>query len=138
MTEPQPSGRRVVAGFAAAATTSAIVGWLMVIPGEPAVTAAWLLGFFLLFGLLIAAFHIVVLAAPVYFMLSGRWPLRWWNAGLGGALVAMLPFGLISLGFGQSWGDYALAVLTVGSLGLAGGLAFWLVLSLAPRSGSCR
>ena len=127
-----------MAGFAAAAMTSVVVGWLMAMSDGPPDRALGLLSLFLMFGLLIAAFHIVVLAAPAYFMLSGRWPLRWWNAGLGGALVAMLPFGLLSLGFRQSWGDYAIAVLTVGSLGLAGGLAFWLVLRPARRSGSCR
>ena len=122
-----------MAGFAAAALTSVVVGWLMAMSGESPERAAGLLGLFLMFGLLVATFHIVVLAAPAYFMLSGRWPLRWWNAGLGGALVAMLPYGLMSLGFGQSWRNYAFAVLIVGSLGLAGGLAFWLVLKLDPR-----
>ena len=128
MTGSEPSGWRVMAGFAAAALTSVIVGWLMAVPGASPDQAAGLLALFLMFGLLIAAFHIVILAAPAYLMLSGRWPLRWWNAGLGGALVAMLPYGLLSLGLRQSWGDYAFAVLTVGSLGLAGGLAFRLVL----------
>ena len=122
-----------MAGFAAAAIASVILGWLMAVSGGPPDAALGLLGLFLMFGLVIAAFHIILLAAPAYFMLSGRWPLRWWNAGLGGALVAMLPYGLISLMTRQSWLDYGFAVLTVGSLGLAGGLAFWLVLSRAPQ-----
>lgn len=122
-----------MAGFAAAAIASVILGWLMAVSGEPPEAARGLLGLFLMFGLAIAAFHIVLLAAPAYFMLSGRWPLRWWNAGLGGALVAILPYGLISLMTRQSWWDYAFALLIVGSLGLAGGLAFWLVLRSAPR-----
>jgi len=83
--------------------------------------------FGLIFGFVIAALHVLFLAAPLY----------WWieyyrrpSPGvvlLASALIGTLP-ALIILKPGSEWADITGALLLCGLCGVCGGLAFWLVL----------
>jgi hypothetical protein len=74
----------------------------------------------------IAAAHALVLGLPLYLALRERWPLRWWNAALGGFAVAVAPAGLIVLP-GSDFGPLR-SLSGLGLFGAAGGVAFWIVL----------
>ena len=132
---------------AAAAAGSVALAVAMLVPRELAGMAV----LFLIFGLPIALLHVFVLGLPLYLRLRRRWPLRWWNAVLGGFFVGAAPIISLSLP-GLLRDTYSAAgpviyngpplVLRVllfaseaGLPGMVGGLTFWLVVR---RSGSCR
>ena len=142
------AGKAAFAASAAAAASVALSGVLQ-LPRETA--SGWVV-LALLFGLPIALFHAFVFGLPIYMALRRRWPLRWWNATLGGFLVSSLPLTMLSLPslltatgvpdglpvtlYGPPlWWRLVLAIVEAGLPGLVGGLTFWLVLR---RSGSCR
>ena len=146
---PRTQGAIGGAGLAAAAAAAGSVALavVMLAPRE----FAGMAGLFLIFGLPIALFHVFVLGLPLYLRLRRRWPLRWWNAMLGGFFVGTVPITLLSLpGLLRDTYSYAGPVIysgpplvlrvllyasEAGLPGMVGGLTFWLVLR---RSGSCR
>lgn len=105
-------------------------------PDFPARLGGWM-ALSLYFGVPVALFHAFAIALPFYSMLEARWPLRWWSAAIGGALVAMAPATILALvvvavgaaSGGALWQPLvsALALISgLGMAGVAGGLIFWL------------
>jgi hypothetical protein len=127
--DEDPSGARTLAGCACAAlvagTSAAVAMWWQM----PEMGVLALLGLILVFALPVAAAHALLLGLPLYLLLRLRWPLRWWSAALGGFAVAVIPVSLLSLPAGGGISLAAMGELaTLGWCGLAGGLAFWVVL----------
>jgi hypothetical protein len=132
MEEEHPSGARLMAALACAVAVAAVGAaalWSRML-GQP---APGLFPLILMFGLPIAAAHALILGLPVYLLLRRRWTLRWWSAALGGFAVAVVPAGLLSSAPGSGMSLTVLRELAeLGLLGLAGGVAFWIVLRDPP------
>ncbi len=96
----------------------------------------------LMAGLPIALLHLFIVAAPLYSMAIGRWPLRWWNAALGGFLVGSGPFAILALmlfgghvmrGEVPDIAGLGIPFLIGGIPGLTGGLVFRAIRGRDPR-----
>lgn len=132
MTEDdEPSGARTMAGCAAAvlvgAVSAGVATWWQL--SEGASGAPGLLVVTMLVAMPIAAAHALALGLPFYLLLRRWWRLRWWSAALGGFVVAVVPAGLLTL---LPENDMTLTAVRelaeLGLFGMAGGLAFWIVL----------
>ena len=122
--EERPSAGRVMVGFLIAAFAAVTAGSMVLgIWSTGAVTPDAVLGFGIfafLFGVPIALLAIFVLAVPVYLLMRPRWHVRWWNAALTGVIVGGIAGAVLG-------GSDAMTAVMMGVAGLAGGLAFWLV-----------
>lgn len=151
MTPDRASPRRIcgaaaLAGLAAAAAAAVQILVDGVAAGADASDILGLAAFFLIAGFVVASFHALVLGVPGYLLLR-KWPLRWWNAALAGFLIGAVPSGLVWLDPGfetyrqgravliengaytaAGWRNYLVWFAIYGAYGVAGGLAFWLVL----------
>jgi hypothetical protein len=136
MTEDdQPSGARTLAGCAAAvlvgAVSAGVATWWQLSAGASG--APGLLVVTLLVAMPIAAAHALALGLPFYLLLRRWWRLRWWSAALGGFVVAVVPAGLMSFLPANNISLAAVRELAeFGLYGLAGVLAFWIVLRDPP------
>lgn len=115
------SFRPILAGLAATLVAAAVGLSLMVRGGlylaPPAFVTVLLLAAFP-----IALVHALTIAAPLYFALLRRCPLRWWNAALAGFFTGALPASLLAL---FTWsGSGGAAAFWAGVCGMAGGLVF--------------
>ncbi len=90
----------------------------------------------------IAAFHALLVGAPLYALARRRWPLTWLNAMLGGAMTAIVPAAswfLISLPGAIADGDFGAmlrvtgaALVWLGAAGAAAGLGYRAVRGALP------
>lgn len=100
------------------------------------------IGATLIVGFPIALLHGALVAAPFYAMAIARWPLRWWNAALGGAAAGGGPAAVLGtilwtghIARGEEAGLAGLGVLILfGAVpGLVGGLVFRAMRGRDPR-----
>jgi hypothetical protein len=127
--EERPTAGRVVLGFLAAAfaEVSAVV-FLIASAAEDGMMLESVLGlsvFAFLFGVPFALLANLIIALPVYLVLSRHWHVRWWNAALTGFAIVMAPSVLVGAGLGGE-------PLQLGLAGLVGGLAFWAIVRERP------
>lgn len=130
-------GMAVLTPLAAAATGVAMLNGLDASPGILS-----FIGVTLIVGLPIALLHYALVGAPFYSMAIARWPLRWWNAALGGALVgagpaailgSILLVGHIARGEAVDPGGLGAFVLFGGIPGMVGGLVLRASRGCDPR-----
>jgi ABC-type tungstate transport system substrate-binding protein len=119
---------RIALGIGAAAIVSAAIpGLVMAVDMKFPVQGFTLISFVdwmeltLIVGVQIALLHAVLVGLPAYLLLSRRGRVRWWHAGLGGALIGGVPLGLFFISGGVE------SALVLGLAGLVGGLVFWAV-----------
>jgi hypothetical protein len=128
----EPTGARIFAACACAAlvagSSAAVTTWWELTGAGGDAGALPSLALALAVALPIAAAHALVLALPLYMALRERWPLRWWNAALGGFAVALVPAGLVVLPSGDIDIGVLRGAVGLGLFGAAGGVAFWIVL----------
>lgn len=125
MHAPQADARHVANGFAAAISTATVLPALFCLPMAPALTSL-----VAIVAIIIACGHALLIALPAYALLSRVWPLRWWNAMIGGAVVGAGPISMLSASDGPSATLRTLALLA--PLGAVSGFAFWLAARQRP------
>jgi hypothetical protein len=140
--------RVVFALFAAAAVSATIfvavdVTPLLLSPAEADSISFVLETIVLLWPLAfgVALIHAVALGLPAYLVLSRRGLTAWWIALIGGFAVGSLPYAILALPWSSpppdlvqahviapfAWTHYLAAILGLGGLGMAGGIAAWIV-----------
>ena len=114
----------------AATVVPAALGALVSPILEPNGGGAALAAMVFVFGLMIAALHVLILGAPLYLLLRRRGPVRWTTALVAGAAIGALPFILL---FGRNaGGDDSIWFGAAALLGMCGALAFsWTVKRLS-------
>ncbi|HYI64009.1 MAG TPA: hypothetical protein VEW71_03900 [Allosphingosinicella sp.] len=129
-----PAGERAVFGDAGSpgclafgAAPVAAAGGVTVAFGSPAFAAFEFVG-----ALIVASFHVAVLALPIYFALANRYRINFLIVLVASALIGALPATIIAILSG-AWRDLPNIAATFGFSGVCGGLVFWLVLKLDPR-----
>jgi len=138
------SPRPLVAGAAAALVAGLTGVAILLFPGF-ASTPGLILFFGLFIGAPIAAAHGAIVGGPLYYFAGRRWPLRWWNAALGGFVTGMIPVTTLWLMQGADGlfaghpfqvEPVAAALLLFGGSGAVGGLVFRAI--RGPRPASAR
>lgn len=147
MSRERHSVPRLMVACAAAALVAVAAAFAFLLLSFTLNEASQIALIFLILGFPIALLHVLLLGLPAYAILRERWPLRWWNAAIAGFAIGVLPFGIFTfdpsaefLQAGQivfveggqytqaGWLNYLQGLAVAGAFGIAGGLAFWLVL----------
>ena len=118
MTTPLPSAGRIALALVAASAAAPLPFALFLVTQAP--DQFWVLPAILIFGFPAALLHALLLALPTYLLVRRRWPLAWWSSGAIGFLIGIAPSALFL--------PRSPATFVVGACGIAGGVAFWLVL----------
>jgi len=105
------------------------------------------------FVVVVVLLHVLVLALPLFFLLSWLGKVNFWSVLLSGFAIGLIPFATFSWPMGKSttasythwngsamvtslsngqvtsegWREYVLNVVEVGAIGLIAALVFWLV-----------
>lgn len=125
-----------------AVLAAAATGVAMLVLAAPEFRTHALVGLALFVGVLIAGFHGVFVAGPLYVFAKPRWPLRWWSAALGGYVSGIIPFTIFwlfhtaqALASGYSFEIMAWleVVVWLGGSGAVGGLVFRAIYGRDPR-----
>lgn len=114
-------------GFIAAAFAAVTTAIVMIVGAAADMGLEGMLGFAVfafLFGIPIALVAILIMALPAYLLMRRHWYVRWWNAGLSGAVIG-------SVGGSLLGGSEMSGIVQMALAGLVGGLAFWAV--VRPR-----
>lgn len=117
-----PLQKDIARGLAAATVAAALPPTTIALVMGPAMGAL-----VAVVALIIAGAHAVLIGLPTYWLLSRFWPVRWWSATLGGAVVGSVPAAMMVLPEGslKVWD-------VIAPLGAVAGFVFWL--AAKPRS----
>jgi hypothetical protein len=105
----------------AAATAAAMLPW-----------AYGIAPFAFVGALVVGAFHVSILALPIYFTLAQRYRPRLWTILAGAVLIGAIPSSIVAILAGTG-ANLPYIGATCGFCGLCGGSAFWLTLRLSRQ-----
>jgi hypothetical protein len=107
-------------GRATALATLAAVAATLLAMSPILIISPVLIPLVVIVAFVIAFAHAFFVGLPVYLLLRRYWTLRWWNAIIGGSLVAVVPAMLLTDLDRESG-----ILLCLGLIGASGGLVFW-------------